>query len=168
MAENIQDEFGETPADLAAEEPLPSEQTEPVAERQASDEETLSSEEQGYQVEFIAANQENMLPPEAQGEAHGGPLGCCLGTMVGLMLSLSLAILSRAYASELGNILQGNYGLLGLLVRTLMGIMALALAIFFGYTGWQLGKRFFREYEPPQIKKRKSRVRARRSQQGVS
>src|SRR4051812_14890085 len=36
---------------------------------------------------------ENTLPPEAQGEANGGPLGCCLGIMVGLLLSLSLAIL---------------------------------------------------------------------------
>ena len=24
------------------------------------------------------------LPPEAQGETHGGPLGCCLGVMIGL------------------------------------------------------------------------------------
>ena len=105
---------------------------------------------------------EDALPPEAQGEANGGPLGCCLGVMVGLLLSLSLAILSRVYATTLAGALQGNYGLLGLFVRILMGIFAFALAIFFGYAGWRLGKRFYREYDPPVLK---SRSKARKSQQ---
>lgn len=97
---------------------------------------------------------EQSLPPEARGETNGGPLGCCLGVMVGLLLSLSLALLSRAYATSLGDLLRGNYWLLGLLVRILMGVMAFACAVIFGYLGWRLGKRFFREYEPPVRKSR--------------
>lgn len=107
------------------------------------------------------------LPPEAQGEVNGGPLGCCLGLMVGLLLSLSLAVLSRLFANPLGLLFQGNYGLLGLLVRILMGLLAFALAIFFGIVGWRLGKRFFREYEPPVVKERKRRTRAKKIQQKV-
>src|SRR5260370_5560485 len=33
------------------------------------------------------------LPPEAQGELHGGPLGCCLGVTVCLLLSTLLGVL---------------------------------------------------------------------------
>src|SRR5260370_35410146 len=33
------------------------------------------------------------LPPEAQGELHGGPLGCCLGVTIGLLLSTLLGLL---------------------------------------------------------------------------
>jgi hypothetical protein len=102
---------------------------------------------------------ETALPPEALGEIHGGPLGCCLGTMVGLLISLSLAVLSRVFIDPLGALFQANYGLLGLLVRILMGLLAFALAIVFGSIGWRLGKRFFREYEPPVIKERRRRAR---------
>ena len=110
------------------------------------------------QAEQPVPTPESMLPPEAQGEANGGPLGCCLGTTIGLLLSLSLAVLSRAYATELVGVLQGNYWLLGLIVRILMGILAFACAVFFGYLGWKLGKRFYREYEPP-VRKRRSKAK---------
>lgn len=107
----------------------------------------------------------NALPPEAQGEVNGGPLGCCLGIMIGLLLSLSLAILGRFFAEPLGNLFQNNYGLLGLIIRILMGVMAFALAIVFGYFGWKLGKRFYREYEPPLVKTRTRRSRSKKLQQ---
>lgn len=110
---------------------------------------------------------ESTLPPEALGETHGGPLGCCLGTLVGLLLSLSLAVLSRIYVDQLGTLFQANYGLLGLLVRILMGLLACALAIFFGSVGWRLGKRFFRDYEPPVLKERRRRTKVRPSEQKV-
>jgi hypothetical protein len=110
---------------------------------------------------------ESACPPEALGEIHGGPLGCCLGTMVGLLLSLSLAIVSRIFIDPLGALFQANYGLLGLLVRILMGLLACALAIFFGIIGWRLGKRFFREYEPPVIKERGRRAKAQTSKQKI-
>jgi len=102
---------------------------------------------------------ENELPPEAQGEANGGPLGCCLGIMIGLLLSLSLAVLSRLYADPLGQLFQSNFGLLGLIVRILMAVLAVAFAIICGMVGWKLGKRFFREYEPSERMQRKTRER---------
>ena len=120
------------------------EETNDVSERT---EEEASSEE--------AAPEQ--LPPEAQGEVNGGPLGCCLGTTVGLFLSLSIAILSRLYSTQLGALFQQNYGLMGALVRVLMGLLAIVLAILCGRAGWLLGKRFYREYEPPVVKMRKSR-----------
>jgi hypothetical protein len=98
------------------------------------------------------------LPPEAQGEVNGGPLGCCLGVMVGLLLSLFLAIFSRLYATDLGKFFQNNYGALGVVVRVIMAILAVALAIFCGYLGWRLGKRFFREYELSDRAKEKERI----------
>lgn len=94
------------------------------------------------------------LPPEAQGEVNGGPLGCCLGVMVGLVVSLAIAIFSRLYADPLSQVLQGN---LSLVVRILMVVVAIAAAIFFGYCGWKLGRRFYREYEPPVVKERRRR-----------
>ncbi len=45
------------------------------------------------------------LPPEAQGETNGGPLGCCLGTVAGLFLTLAVILLI--------SIVIGNGGYLG-------------------------------------------------------
>lgn len=104
-----------------------------------------------------APSPEDMLPPEVQGEVNGGPLGCCLGVTVGLFLSLTLAILSRVYPDPLVALFQHNYGLMGLIIRILMGLLAVVLAFFCGRLGWKLGKRFFREYEPPVGKERKRR-----------
>src|ERR1700687_4756104 len=57
----------------------------PQIEKEATGEEEASS------------SPKSSLPPEAQGETNGGPLGCCLGIVVGLLFSLllssSLAIL---------------------------------------------------------------------------
>ncbi|HLG75283.1 MAG TPA: hypothetical protein VKX46_02640 [Ktedonobacteraceae bacterium] len=89
------------------------------------------------------------LPPEAQGEANGGPLGCCLGVMVGLLLSLSIALLSRFYADPLARFFGPN---LSLIVRVLMGIVAFVAVIVCGRFGWRIGKIFYREYEPPVVK----------------
>jgi len=94
-------------------------------------------------------------------------LGCCLGVAIGMLLSLSLAILSRLYAAPLGELFHGNYGLLGLLVRILMGLLILAMAILFGYIGWKLGKRFYREYDPPVIKERKRRPKPEKVHQKI-
>ena len=161
MSENTQDEFAEPSSDKPDEEVLAIDEI--TSQVEQPDEEVSSTNEVTPQVEQpveaeATPTPENTLPPEAQGETNGGPLGCCLGTMIGLLLSLSLAIFSRTYATSLVSVLQGNYWLLGLIVRILMGILALALAIFFGYLGWQLGKRFYREYEPP-VRKRRSRAK---------
>jgi hypothetical protein len=154
MSENTPNEFEPTPS------PTPDEEIQPGEANALQAEQPAEREEQ-------APSPESMLPPEAQGEANGGPLGCCLGIMVGMLLSLSLAVLSRVFAGQLGSLFQGNYGLLGLLVRILMGILAVALAIFFGYLGWKLGRKFYREYEPPPAKERKRRPGAKKVQQKV-
>jgi hypothetical protein len=91
-----------------------------------------------------AASPEAQLPPEAQGEVNGGPLGCCLGVTIGLLLSLSVAVLSRFYADPLAQIFHGS---LSITVRIVMSILAIAGAVLFGYLGWKIGKRLYREYE---------------------
>ena len=91
------------------------------------------------------------LPPEAQGETNGGPLGCCFGVIVGLVLSLIIVVLSELYGAPLVHSLQGGFTVI---VRILMGVLALAGVILFGYLGWKIGKKVFREYEPPVVKER--------------
>ncbi len=98
--------------------------------------------EQGTAEEELSA--EAQLPPEAQGETNGGPLGCCLGVTVGLLLSLTVAILSRLYADPLAQVFHGG---LSITVRIVMSIFAIAAAAVFGYVGWKIGKRLYREYE---------------------
>src|SRR5450755_3502038 len=57
------------------------------------------------EAQFIApedpVSPESMLPPEAQGETNGGPLGCCLGLTVGLMLSLFLGLIGFGHLTTL-------------------------------------------------------------------
>ncbi len=132
--------------------------------------ELMTSEEMDatpYQSELAGGEEpgaplsaEEMLPPEARGEVNGGPLGCCLGTTVGLFLSLTVAILSRFYSDPLSALFQQNYGLMGTLIRILMGVLAVVLAIFCGRIGWRLGKRFYREYDAPPVKRGKRRLRS--------
>ncbi|HEX9131954.1 MAG TPA: hypothetical protein VF844_06655 [Ktedonobacteraceae bacterium] len=91
-----------------------------------------------------AASPEAQLPPEAQGEVNGGPLGCCLGVTIGLLLSLIVAVLSRFYADPLAQVFHSS---LSMTVRIVMSILAIASAVLFGYVGWKIGKRLYREYE---------------------
>ena len=92
--------------------------------------------------------------PQGEVNGGGGPLGCCLGVTVGLLLSLTVAILSRFYADPLAQVLHGG---LSVIVRIVMFILAIAGAVVFGYLGWKIGKRLYREYEPPVIKDRTRR-----------
>lgn len=102
---------------------------------------------------------ESRLPPEAQGEVNGGPLGCCLGVTIGLVLSLSVAILSRLFADPLA---QALHGWLALTVRIVMGLLALACAIICGYFGWKIGRTYYREYElSPRQQQRLARLEQR-------
>lgn len=92
--------------------------------------------------------------PQGEVNGGGGPLGCCLGVTIGLILSLTVAILSRFYADPLAQVLHGG---LSVIVRIVMFILAIAGAVLFGYFGWKIGKRLYREYEPPVIKDRTRR-----------
>lgn len=92
------------------------------------------------------------LPPEAQGEANGGPLGCCLGVVAGIFLT---ALIITAVSVVLRN---GGYLNFGTLPILLIG------AIVCGYFGWKIGKKVYREYETPVVKdrRRSAKPRARR------
>ncbi len=102
------------------------------------------------------------LPPEAQGEVNGGPLGCCLGVTVGVILSLTLAVFGRLYLANPLAAMLNNPLLVLILLRVAMALLTLAAAILCGYFGWKLGKRFFREYEPPVVPVRERRPKRRR------
>lgn len=121
---------------------------ETAAEQIVQPEETLQPEE----IQDAPAPEEE-LPPEAQGETNGGPLGCCLGMVVGLLLT---AMLITTLSVILSN---GGYLSFATLPTMLLG------SILCGYFGWKIGKRVYREYEPPVVKvrtrKTKSRTKAR-------
>lgn len=104
---------------------------------------------------------ESLLPPEAQGEANGGPLGCCLGVTVGLLLSLSIAIVGRLYGDTFAAIFQGY---LAIIIRVVMALIAVGAAILCGYFGWKIGKRVYREYDSPVVKNSRQKARAKRIQ----
>jgi hypothetical protein len=121
------------------------------------DDETQPVEEQAFVKAEPAP--ESLLPPEAQGEANGGPLGCCLGVTVGLLLSLSVAIVGRLYGDTFAFVFQGY---LAIIIRVVMALVAIGAAILCGYFGWKIGKRAYREYESPVVKNRRQKARARR------
>ena len=131
----------------------------PAPEQQGDDAELpeqVEIEQEAHSEEQEAGEEQDsdamQLPPEAQGETNGGPLGCCLGVTMGLFLSLTIAILSRLYADPLAQVFHEN---LSIIVRLVMAIFAVGAAVVFGYLGWKIGKRVYREYElsPRQQKK---------------
>lgn len=93
-------------------------------------------------------NEQSQLPPEAQGETNGGPLGCCLGTCVGLLASVLIALLARLYPGMSNGFLLSN-------LRLIMACAGLIGVVVFGYIGWKVGKRLYKEYEPPVVKVRR-------------
>ncbi len=117
----------------------------PPPDQEGDDEEISDSLEARQELqsgEHVSA--ETQLPPEAQGETNGGPLGCCLGVTVGLLLSLTVAILSRLYADPLAQVFHGS---LSISVRIIMFTFAIAGSVLCGYFGWKIGKHLYREYE---------------------
>lgn len=120
----------------------------------SEEEEQVSEGEEGQET---LVSPESLLPPEAQGETNGGPLGCCLGTTVGIMLSLLLGLIG------LGHLLM--IPLAGIIhtdaitnIRIATGFFSFIGAIAGGYFGWKIGKRVYREYDSPVIKDRRLRV----------
>ena len=84
---------------------------------------------------------EASLPPEAQGETNGGPLGCCLGTVVGLFLTALLVLGVSILLSNGGTLSFATIPII--LLGTILG----------GYFGWKIGRRVYKEYEPPVVKR---------------
>ncbi len=94
-------------------------------------------------IETDAPISEETLPPEAQGAANGGPLGCCLGVVIGLFLTFTLITLI--------SVLIHNGGYLGVATAP-TGIIG---GIIGGFLGWKIGKAIYHEYElSPERKKR--------------
>jgi len=90
---------------------------------------------------------ESVLPPEAQGETNGGPLGCCLGITVGLLISVLLGVigLGPLVASAMVFLIHTDAITT---TRIATAFFALIGAILGAYFGWKIGKRLYREYEP--------------------
>lgn len=136
----------------------PTEPTQEKSAESASPTDTLAkhTQEETATASTIPDDPLATLPPEAQGDVNGGPLGCCLGVVIGLLLSVSIALLSRFYADPLYKALNSN---LSVLVRILMVLVALIAMSALGYLGWRIGKRLYREYEQPipQPKQRRRR-----------
>jgi hypothetical protein len=100
------------------------------------------------------------LPPEAQGETNGGPLGCCLGITVGILISVLLGVigLGPLVASALVFLIHTD-AITNTRIAT--AFFALIGAILGAYFGWKIGKRLYREYEPPVIKDRTRKPKTR-------
>jgi len=122
----------------------------------SEEEEQVSEGEEGQET---LVSPESLLPPEAQGETNGGPLGCCLGMTVGIMLSLLLGLIG------LGHLLM--IPLSGIIhtdaitnIRIATGFFSFLGAVLGGYFGWKIGKRVYREYDSPVIKDRRRKTKA--------
>ena len=99
----------------------------------------------------------SVLPPEAQGETNGGPLGCCLGITVGIFISVLLGVIGLGpFVASAMTFLIHTDAITNTRIAT--AFFALIGAILGAYAGWKIGKRLYREYEPPVIKNR-TRVR---------
>ena len=106
---------------------------------------------------------ESVLPPEAQGETNGGPLGCCLGITVGIFISVLLGVIGLGpfVASALVFLIHTD-AITNTRIAT--AFFALIGAILGAYAGWKIGKRLYREYEPPVIKDRTRKPKTRPEQ----
>jgi hypothetical protein len=93
-----------------------------------------------------AADPEEELPPEARGEANGGPLGCCLGITVGIMLCLFLGVIGIGQLLAAGIVLLVHADTITT-IRIATGLLAFIGAILGGFFGWKIGKRVYREYD---------------------
>lgn len=115
---------------------------------------TLSPPEQEQPGEVPVTYPASTLPPEAEGETHGGPLGCCLGIVVGLFLTMLIMVGI--------SLLLANGAFLG---AATLPVDLLGGAIC-GYLGWRIGQRVYRVYEQPVVmdkRRRKNRSNTRKT-----
>jgi hypothetical protein len=94
------------------------------------------------------------LSQVAQYETNGGPLGCCLGMVVGILFSLLLGLmaLGQVTANVIGFLVHVD---VATTIRIATALFTLFGAVLGGYFGWRVGKRLYREYEPPVLKDRR-------------
>jgi hypothetical protein len=102
---------------------------------------------------------EPSVPPIAVYETNGGPLGCCLGAVVGILISLLLGLIGFGHVTA--NVIVFLIHVdAATNIRVATAFFSLLGAALGGYVGWKVGKRLYREYEPPVIKDRRSKPRA--------
>jgi hypothetical protein len=87
------------------------------------------------------------VPPGYDWPTHGGYLGCVMGVVVGLVVggflgSLLIGLLS---VSPLAGVVSVAAGRL-----TVLALTFFATLILMGRAGYQLGRRFYREYPRPE------------------
>ena len=98
-------------------------------------------------------------PPIAVYETNGGPLGCCLGAVVGILISLLLGLIGFGHVTA--NVIVFLIHVdAATNIRIATAFFTLLGAVLGGYIGWKVGKRLYREYEPPVIKDRRRKPRA--------
>ena len=133
-------------------------------EQEASPFDPLTGQEpeQPVQVEEeqpLPVSPEALLPPEARGETNGGPLGCCLGVTIGLLFSLFIGVIG--FGHNFAYLLRFVLPFDALTdIRLATGCIAVIGTVLFGYFGWKIGRRIYREYEPPVIKNRSRKRRS--------
>jgi hypothetical protein len=103
---------------------------------------------------------EPALPAEAQGETNGGPLGCCLGITIGILISILVGVigLGPLVASVMVFLIHTD-AITNTRIAT--AFFALIGAILGAKFGWKIGKRLYREYEPPVLKDRTRKPKTR-------
>jgi hypothetical protein len=142
------------PDEFSDEQSTQSTEEESQEPEQPSPDEQSTTETQDEEQPSPPSPQERTLPPEAQGETHGGPLGCCLGAVAGIFL---MALLTTGIP-----LLLSTRGLPGTIALPL----SLVAAIPCGFIGWQIGKRIYREYElSPRQKQKLAAWENRRAEQ---
>jgi hypothetical protein len=105
-----------------------------------------NNEEPEEQTAYVQEASTQGLPPEAQGETNGGPLGCCLGIIVGIMLGLFFGLIGFGYAAA--NVIVFLIHVdMATNFRIATAFFALVGAVPGAYLGWKIGKRLYREYE---------------------
>ena len=90
-----------------------------------------------------AAEERIPVPDDGLGEwpTHGGPLGCLISSMFGCVVAGFIGS-NLTWFTHFKN--QGSLG------WAILGAVAVLFVVlgFFGWAGWKVGKRIFREYAP--------------------
>jgi hypothetical protein len=106
-----------------------------------------------------ATRPEILLPTEAQYETNGGPLGCCMGVVVGILLCILCGVIGfgRVTANIIVFLVHVDPATN---IRIATAFFTLVGAVLGGYVGWKVGKRLYREYDPPVLKDRRRKAKA--------
>lgn len=105
-----------------------------------------------------ATEPEILLPTEAQYETNGGPLGCCIGVVVGILLCILCGVIGfgRVTANIIVFLVHVDPATN---IRIATAFFTLVGAVLGGYLGWKVGKRLYREYDPPVLKDRRRKAK---------